>query len=165
MSYLKVSNLLPDLQSAYRPHHSTETDVLKVLADILLSLDSGNLVILTLLRLSAAFDSVDHNTFLCRLRKSYGLRGVCFDWFKSYLSCRTQQMRSTTTSSEPSEVQYGVSQGSVLGSILGLTCYRWSEAMRMRMQTICKYTVNAALLMLFACRTACMHVWMMWHAG
>ena len=48
-----------DTQSAYRPHHSTETAVLKVLADILLALDSGNFVMLTLLDLSAAYDSVD----------------------------------------------------------------------------------------------------------
>jgi len=62
VGYFKDNNLLPDLQSAYRPHHSTETAVLKVLADIFLALDSGNLVMLTLLDLSAAFDSVDHNT-------------------------------------------------------------------------------------------------------
>ena len=93
---------------------------LKVLADILLALDSGNLVMLTLLDLSAAFDSVDHNTLLCRLRTSYGLRDACFDWFKSYLSGRTQYVRSTSTSSKPSEVQYGVPQGSVLGPILFL---------------------------------------------
>ena len=35
----------------------------------------------------------------------------------------------------------------------------------MRMKTICKHIANADLLMLFACRTACLHVWMMWHAG
>jgi len=62
VKYLKDNNLLPDLQSAYRAMHSTETAVLKVLSDILLALDSGNLVMLTLLDLSAAFDSVDHDT-------------------------------------------------------------------------------------------------------
>jgi len=77
--YLNVNNLLQDLQSAYRPHQSTETAVLKVLADILLALDLGNFVMLTLLDLSAAIDNVDHNTLLCGLRKSYVLRGVCFD--------------------------------------------------------------------------------------
>jgi len=42
-------------------------------ADILLALDSGDLAMLTLLDLSAAFDSVDHDTLLKRLQKSYGL--------------------------------------------------------------------------------------------
>ena len=68
VSYLKNNNLLPYLQSAYRSHHSTKIAVLKVLADILLALDSGNLVMLAVLDLSATFDSVDHNTLLCRLR-------------------------------------------------------------------------------------------------
>ena len=54
--------------------HSTETAVLKVLADILLALDSGDLAMLTLLDLSAAFDS-HHDTLLERLQKSYGLSG------------------------------------------------------------------------------------------
>jgi len=39
VSYLKEKNLLPDLLSAYRPHHSTERAALKVLADIPLALD------------------------------------------------------------------------------------------------------------------------------
>ena len=42
--YLERNNLLPSLQSAYRENHSTETAVLKVINDILLSLDSGKLV-------------------------------------------------------------------------------------------------------------------------
>ena len=41
--------LLPDLQSAYRAMHSTETAVLEELADILLALDSGDLAMLTVL--------------------------------------------------------------------------------------------------------------------
>jgi len=42
--------------------HSTETAVLKVLDDVLLALDSGDLAMLTILDLSATFDSVDHDT-------------------------------------------------------------------------------------------------------
>ena len=81
----KYNDLLPDLQSAYRAHHSTETAVLKVLSDILLALDTGDLAVLTLLDLSAAFDSVDHNTLLRRLQTSYGLSGNVMNWFASYL--------------------------------------------------------------------------------
>ena len=74
MTYLRDNSLLPDHQSAYRSHHSTETAVLRVLADILLALDAGNLAVLTLLDLSVAFDSVD--ILLQRLQMSYGLGGV-----------------------------------------------------------------------------------------
>jgi len=62
LRYLKDNDLLPDLQSTYRAHHSTETAVLKVLSDILSAVDSGNLTMLTFLDLSAAFDSVNHHT-------------------------------------------------------------------------------------------------------
>ena len=55
LRYLKDNDLLSNLQSAYRVHHSTETAVLKVLSDILSALDTGNLAMLTLLDLSAAF--------------------------------------------------------------------------------------------------------------
>jgi len=88
MQYLKDNHLLPDLQSAYRQHHSAETAVLRVLSDILLALDTGNLAMLTLLDLSAAFDSVDHVTLLQRLQTSYGLTGEAI---KSYLSGRVRK--------------------------------------------------------------------------
>ena len=70
VNYLNESRLLPDLQSAYRAKHSTETAVTKVLYDILLALDRGDLTMLTLLDLSSAFDSVDHETLLRRLEVS-----------------------------------------------------------------------------------------------
>jgi len=74
--YLKDNNLLPDLQSVYRAMHSTESAVLKVLSDILLALDSGNLAMLTLLDLSAACDSVDHDTLLLVLTCTCRCRAV-----------------------------------------------------------------------------------------
>ena len=120
MKYLKDNDLLPDLQSAYRVNHSTETAILKVLSDILLALDAGDLAMLNLLDLSAAFDSVDHDTLLRRLRETYGLNGVVMNWFASYLSGRLQHVRVSESSSSPSVLLYEVTQGSVLGPILFL---------------------------------------------
>jgi hypothetical protein len=118
IEYLTMFNLLPELQSAYRTHHSTETAVLKVLGDILRAIDSGDLAVLTLLDLSAAFDTVDHSILLRRLRTSYGLDGSVYDWFASYLDGRTQYVRCGAKSSTTSSVSSGVPQGSVLGTIM-----------------------------------------------
>ena len=62
-----LPELLPELQSTYRAHHSTETAVTMVPADILLAMDADDLSMLTLLDLSAAFDTVDHETLLRHL--------------------------------------------------------------------------------------------------
>jgi len=59
--HLDKHKLLPNLQSAYRAHHSTETAMLKVLSDILMAIDKGDLAMLVMLDLSAAFDSVDQS--------------------------------------------------------------------------------------------------------
>ena len=68
----------------YRVHHSTETAVLKVLSDILLAVDNGDLSVLALLDLSAALDTVDHDILLTRLRVSYGVGGPVLEWFRSW---------------------------------------------------------------------------------
>jgi len=97
--YLTENGLLPEIQSVYRAHHSTETAMLKVMDDILLALDSANLAMSSLLDLSAAFNTVDHDTLLWRLQTSYGFDGIVTKWFISYLSGRVQYVRTPTTTS------------------------------------------------------------------
>jgi Reverse transcriptase (RNA-dependent DNA polymerase) len=120
ISYLNTSKLLPELQSAYRKRHSTETAVLKVLMDILHAVDAGDLAALALLDLSAAFDTVDHTTLLRRLNVSYGISEGALMWFKSYLGDRCQYVRCGGSKSAIKYVFFGVPQGSVLGPILFL---------------------------------------------
>ena len=62
--YLETSNLLPPLQSGFRPCHLTETAVLHVLSDILETVDRGDVAVLALLNLTAALDMVDHDILI-----------------------------------------------------------------------------------------------------
>ena len=91
-----------------------------MLTNILTSLDSGDLAVLTLFDLSAAFDSVDRSTLLRWLQTTYGLNGAVFNWFTSYLSSRLQHVCISMTNSAPSAVPFGVPPGSVLGPLLFL---------------------------------------------
>ena len=93
---IDINGLLPELQLGYRAHHSTKTAMVKVMVDILLALDSGNLAILSLLDLSTAFDTVDHDTLLRRLQTSYGFDGIVIKWLISYLSQWTCPVRANT---------------------------------------------------------------------
>uniref|UniRef100_UPI003AF4B0DC RNA-directed DNA polymerase n=1 Tax=Thiolapillus sp. TaxID=2017437 RepID=UPI003AF4B0DC len=118
LAYLTEQRLICPSQSAYRPHHSTETALLKITNDILLALDSGNVSLLTLLDLSAAFDTIDHCILLDRLQHMYGISGTALSWFSSYLTNRTQSVIVNDHISQVSSLSYGVPQGSVLGPIL-----------------------------------------------
>ena len=57
-------------------------------------------MILELLDLSAASDTVDHDILLSHLSKSFGVEGSAYTWFESYLSSRSQfvQIRDTSSS-------------------------------------------------------------------
>ena len=57
-SYLNSHNLYNTCQSAYRPGNSTETALLKVVNDLFLSLNKGNISVLALLDFSSAFDTM-----------------------------------------------------------------------------------------------------------
>jgi len=58
LEHHKANGLFPSVQSAYRKCHSAETAMARVLSDILMALDRGDVAALALLDLSAAFDTV-----------------------------------------------------------------------------------------------------------
>ena len=118
VDFLNHDNLLCTSQSAYRPHNSTETLLLKTANDILLGLDKMHVSLLTLLDLSTAFDTIDHNILLNMLDYLYGISGTCPSWFRSYLSNRRQSVAIASRISSTKELHYGVPQGSVLGLVL-----------------------------------------------
>ncbi len=117
-SFLEKNDICEDFQSGFRPYHSTETALIRVTNDLLLSSDRGCISLLVLLDLSAAFDTIDHNILLNRLENFVGISGSALAWFKSYLSDRHQFVAVNEEVSYRSQVQYGVPQGSVGGPLL-----------------------------------------------
>ena len=91
--------------------------MLRVVNDLFQASDSGSVSILSLLGLSAAFDTIDHNILITRLRSTFGCSGTVLGWFISDLSCRTQSV-FVGHESTPSVLKCGVPQGSVLGPLL-----------------------------------------------
>ena len=111
---------MPVLQSAYRPGHSTESCILKVVSDILDAADSGQVSLIGLLDLSAAFDTADPDILLRRLELSSGITGAALNCIRSFLSERTQAVTFFGERSSTRKLACGVPQGSVvaLGPLL-----------------------------------------------
>ena len=115
--HIADNNLLESMQSAYRAHHSTETALVKVKSDILKAMDRQEIVCLTLLDLSAAFDTISKDKLLTRLEEEFGITNTCLKWIESYLTQSTRVMVGSSRS-DPVTLTFGVPQGSVLGPIL-----------------------------------------------
>ena len=105
-------------QSAYKSFHSTESALLSVQNDIYMAMESGNVTALTLLDLSAAFDTIDHGVLLGRLLDWFGIGETALKWIVSYLSNRSQTVNINGNFSIPHSLHFGVPQGSVLGPLL-----------------------------------------------
>ncbi len=117
-SFIEKNYICEDFQSGFRPSHSTETALIRVTNDLLLSSDRGCIALLVLLDSSTAFDTIDHNILLNRLENIVGIIGSALAWLKSHLSDRHKFVAVKEEVSYRSQVQYGVPQGSVLGPLL-----------------------------------------------
>ena len=101
----------------FRPKHSTIDAVSKFTADIVSSLEKNMTTYAVFLDLSKSFDTIDHDILLHKLR-CYGVRGVALEWFRNYLSGRSQYVSYYDMNSASRDVTCGVPQGSVLGPLL-----------------------------------------------
>ena len=74
--------------------------------------------VLVFFYLSSAFDTIDHSVLIARMQHRLGISGPILDWFKSYLSDRTQCVHINGKFSAPQQLKYDVPQGSGLGPLL-----------------------------------------------
>ncbi len=103
-SLLALNDQFDIFQSGFRSHHSTKTALVRVISNLLLSGDVGNLLILLLFYLSSDFDTLCHKLLLMRLS------GAGLFWFPSYLTDR-QYCITMHNYKSPSHSQTGCSTG------------------------------------------------------
>ena len=88
-TFLSNNNTIYNLQFGFRQQYSTSHALINITENIRKVLHDGNVGYGVLVDLQRAFDTVDHQILLAELNH-YGIRGVSNDWFKSYLSNRSQ---------------------------------------------------------------------------
>ena len=117
--YLQNENILSPSQHGFRQGHSTVTALLEITDRLYHNIDIGELNGVIFLDLRKAFDTIDHQIMLKKLR-CYGIAGTAHNWFSSYLSNRSQCCQVDGNLSQPSSVFGGIPQGSILGPLLFL---------------------------------------------
>lgn len=117
-NHLSANMLQDPNQSAYKKFHSTETLLTRIHNEVINKMSQGEVSMVVLLDLSAAFDTIDHKILISRLSNMYGIGGRAIEWFKSYIWNRTQSVMINSQMSQTQPLQYGVPQGSKLGPVL-----------------------------------------------
>ena len=118
-NYLISNNLLFESQHGFRENHSTETAVIELVDYLKFHIDKQHIPISLFLDLSKAFDTIDFDIMLLKLRY-LGINGAALEWFNSYLRNRKQYVVYNNAKSDYLETKTGVPQGSVLGPLLFL---------------------------------------------
>ena len=107
-TYLNQRDIFPKFQSAYRQKHSTETALTRVQNDIIKLKAKKQHVMLVLLDLSAAFDTIDKDILCHRLRTYFGISNLALKWLNSYLNNRSMSVSIENSFSAPTPVRFGV---------------------------------------------------------
>ena len=91
---------------------------MSIVNNILCALDEHKIFVLLFLHLSAAFDTICHETVVSRLDTFFGIHSAALSWFRSYLSERKQFVMIQDNRSSTAPLDFGAPQDSVLGHVL-----------------------------------------------
>ena len=121
--HVEVSDLDELLQSAYKELHSVETALVKVYDNFFCAMDSKKIILMTLLDLSTAFNTVDHTIMMNILERCYDEASSALEWVISYFSNQHQFVSINRANSKKHLLPYGVPQGSLFGPV-GTIAYK-----------------------------------------
>ena len=119
MSHMEDNDQIYCKQYGFRRNHSTVNAVQNFLGDALEGLENEMFTLAVFIDLKKAFDTVDHEIIIEKLH-CLGLSEITLKWFESYLTNRQQYTNVMDANSTMTQVEVGVSQGSLLGVLLFL---------------------------------------------
>ena len=117
--FLRSNGILHKLQSGFTKSFSTETALIRLIDELLLSLDKDNVTGLVMIDYKKVFDLIDHTLVLQKLRAA-GIDNDYVSLFESYVSDRTEYVNIDGCHSTLKDANLGVRQGSILGLVLFL---------------------------------------------
>ena len=117
--YFMDNNLLHENQFGFQINNSTEHAILQFTRDIAQNFDNGKFTLGVFIDLSKAFDTVDHQILLKKL-KHYGVNETTLAWHRSYLFQRKQYIENSNDIKYLLKIDCGVPQGPILGPLLFL---------------------------------------------
>ena len=116
-NFIEKESLYTTTQSGFRKGHSTTTILLKIKDDIKRAINKSEVTLAILIDYSKAFNTIDQNILLEKLLK-FNFSPQAIEIIFSYISDRKQYAQVDDTSSEMSNMYFGVPQGSILGPVL-----------------------------------------------
>ena len=117
ITFLDKNDILSKNQFGFRNKYSTSMALVDICNKIVDTFEENSFMIGIFIDLSKAFDTINHSIMLSKLRH-YGIRGIAYNWFSSYLSNRCQCTKYKSSVSSLKQISCGVPQGSLLGPLL-----------------------------------------------
>ena len=114
----RVNDKLDNRQHGFVPMKSCETQLIPFSDYLAKCLNRGSRTDIIYFDFAKAFDSVNHDIILAKLKEQYNIDGLLLKFFVEYLSGRAQRVVIGNTQSSDLPVASGVPQGSILGPIL-----------------------------------------------
>lgn len=117
VNFLKINSVINENQFGFVEKSSTVSSAMQLLNLIRSKLDQGQFVSSLFIDLSKAFDMVNHNLLINKLKKIGITDTKSIELFQSYLTGRSQSVKINNTIGSELDVLCGVPQGSILGPL------------------------------------------------
>ena len=120
MAHLTDHDIISPTQYAFRPHSNTTTALQAILNDIHKHKSSRHPTLAIYVDLSKAYDTIEHDKLLHKLRHTFNFTADTVAFFKSYFTNRRQSTHTQYAQSDIDTITHGIPQGSTLSTTLFL---------------------------------------------